>query len=306
MKTGTYLQMVVASLTLTLLVVSSCNKKSTDSEPPQPPKPTKGSVQGTVTDAENAGYIRYVVVSIAGQAASTDNYGWYKIDSILAGSYAVTTSRNGYEPHSGTVNVTAGSTTSYSFSLQPSGPSSHSVTLNAVADSYTSSGLPTSNFGSEGNFSTGQVNFGTVSQYRAFVRFDVSSIPSGAQITNATLRLITGANSVPAGTITTASVDVSEVTGTSWTESGLTYTNSPVTFSYLYSRNVSFGPDANQYTWTVTSTVAAWVSGSHTNRGFSVKSNGIVNPQSEPYDYCDFYARETSGWGPQLVVEYLY
>lgn len=295
---------LLATVLVALISTASVGcKKPTENVPVQSPKPTKGSVQGTVRDAETSGYIRSVIVFIAGQAASTDNFGSYKIDSILADSYAVTTSRGGYDPYSGTVVVTAGQTTTYDFYLQPSGPSSHTVTLNSVADSYTSSSLYSTNFGTSQQLYTGAIGSNS---FRGFVRFDVSSIPGTAQITKATLKLITSANRVSDSAITTASVDVSEVTGTSWTEIGLTYTNSPVTFNYLYSQDASFGKNANLYQFIVTSAVSAWVSGTHTNRGFSVKAYNIQNPYGRMDDYCNFYPREVSGWGPQLVVEYLY
>ena len=206
----------------------------------------------------------------------------------------------------------ASHTGTYSLRVQEGGTAGgpQVTTLYAVADAYVNTGQPSSNFGDVLGLYTGQVNFGGAgtSEYRAFVKFDTSGIPATAQITNATLYLTAGLNSVPCDIQTAeASVTVSEVLNSSWTEYGLTYINMPSSFKYISTVTVSDFNDcvSHQHTWDVTEAVRDWVLGVVPNNGLSIKSNNIIDSFGTDYDYCTIYAREVApSAGPYLVVHY--
>lgn len=172
--------------------------------------------------------------------------------------------------------------------------------LYAVADTYAESMSPTSNFGSGQALYTGFVNFGVGRDdyFTAFVKFDLSSLPSGAQIEEARLKLTTDANASyvkPKGTVT-----IAMVTSTSWTESGLTYVNMPSTGEYVIAREITFDT-ATTWEFPVTSAVQKWMNGT-TNRGFSIKSRNF-SPDGQCYG--TFYANELApDGGPRLYVRW--
>jgi len=70
-------------------------------------------------------------------------------------------------------------------------PSPHQVTLTSIADSCVLEGYPDSNVGDAGDMWAGYDDYldpdGKI--VRSLVRFDLPSLPSGAQINSATLRL---------------------------------------------------------------------------------------------------------------------
>lgn len=207
------------------------------------------------------------------------------------------TSSSGGESETSTENSSEETTT------ETTSSSTSSITLYATADTWVgdSSSIFNSNFGGERDLRTGDVSFGGAgtTNYRAFVKFNVSNIPSNAKISKANLILNTGANSVPCGSQTvTGTVVVSEVS-TSWTESGLTYLNMPSSFSYLNSQDVIFNDClSRQYSVSVVNAVSGWVSGASSNGALSLKANTIS-------DYGSFYSKEVSqSAGPVLEIEY--
>ena len=270
-------------------------------------QPTTGLVIGKVYDADTNQFIEGAVVTCGILSDTTDVVGGYWIDSVSAGNQTITATATGYDPYSNSMTVLAGETNSHDIYLTQS---INSVTLYSTADAYVSDGSPNSNYGSAGGLSTGEVDFGgpSYTSYRAFVKFDVSSIPANAQITKATLYLVAGRNSVPCDRTSSATVTISEVLNTSWTENGLTYINMPSTFKWIYSKTVSNFDDctSHQHSFDVKDAVQDWVTGTNPNLGLSIKSSSIWNAFYQiDYDYCTIYSKEVSaGAGPWLYVEY--
>src|SRR4051794_40447539 len=88
----------------------------------------------------------------------------------------------------------------------------------AVADAYADQASPGTNSGAGTTLS---VQSATSATRRAFVRFDLSSIPTTARVQNATLQLTM--STAPTATRT---YEVDKVAAT-WTETGLTWSNMP-------------------------------------------------------------------------------
>jgi hypothetical protein len=137
--------------------------------------------------------------------------------------------------------------------------------ITPLADTYIDSTQPTTNFGSGELllvFGTSQV---------AYVQFDLSSIPPGASISQATLKLYV--NSVTAGGV----FDVWSI-NQPWTESTIDAFNAPLPQSVIVSNVSITTADVNQYILIdVTSTVQAWLNGSVANNGIALSANDALS-----------------------------
>jgi hypothetical protein len=165
-------------------------------------------------------------------------------------------------------------------------------TRNPTADSYVSNGLfqGDSNFGGE---TTLQVSGGGTDK-RTFVRFDLSCLPSTAEVKSAKLRLVL--STAPSQSRTYVANRVSA----SWVEGSITWNNAPAVG--VSSGNVATGT-TNGVTleWTVTTDVQAFANGSATNNGWRIADtdeSGIITSQEGR-----FASRESAS-KPEVVVIY--
>lgn len=78
-----------------------------------------GTLTGLVTNAQNAQPIAGATVSVGGVTGTTNASGVYTIANAPAGSRTVTTSASGFSTRTDTVNVVAGSSTTFNTSLVP-------------------------------------------------------------------------------------------------------------------------------------------------------------------------------------------
>ena len=133
------------------------------------------------------------------------------------------------------------------------------------ADSYTNSADPTTNYGAKTLL---DVDGATQATY---IQFNLASIPSGATVSQATLKLYVNA-------VTTAgSFNVNYVSGT-WAESTLTYDLAPAQGSTIASGVSLTTADKNQYILIdITPALQAWLSGSETNNGIALVAVGTFN-----------------------------
>src|SRR6266576_5182038 len=162
----------------------------------------------------------------------------------------------------------------------PSVASAASQTFTATADSYVSSSAPGTDYGAATRL---YIKWASPVQ-RTYVKFNVA-LPSGATITGSTLRMYVGSGSTFAG------YDVYAEPNTSWTESGITYNNSPAFGTKL--GNSGGWPSGNVYV------PFAMPAGSIVQ---GVNALGLERPSTAASAY-DFYSRE-GGQPPQLVVTY--
>ena len=89
---------------------------------------------------------------------------------------------------------------------------------------------------------------------RAFVQFDVSSIPKGATVGHATLKLCLVANLAP------GRIHELRLVTSAWTETGVTWNNQP-TVSATVTDSITVPSTSQCVSFTVTADVQAWVDG---------------------------------------------
>ena len=136
--------------------------------------------------------------------------------------------------------------------------------ITPLGDAYTNTADPTTNYGAKT-----LLNVDGASEI-TYIQFNLSSIPGGASVSQATLKLYV--NSV----ITAGGFNVDYVNG-GWTESTINATNAPGLGGTIAS-NVAITADKNQYILVnVTSAVQAWLNGSQTNDGIALVANGSFN-----------------------------
>jgi hypothetical protein len=158
--------------------------------------------------------------------------------------------------------------------------------ITPLADSYTNSADPTTNYGAGTLLS---VDGASIASY---IQFPLSSIPSGATISAATLKLYVN-------TVTTAgSFNVDYVNGT-WSETTLTYSAAPALGGTIASNVAITAADKNQYILiNVTSAVQAWLSGEQTNDGIALVADGKFNAT------FDSKENTTTSHPPELDIAY--
>ena len=122
-------------------------------------------------------------------------------------------------------------------------------------------------------------------------------------------------NSVPAHSITNATLDIEKVSGVAptmkaylcmspWSSSSITWKNQPSgTANYIFGSSVSvpFRPGSSWYTMNVTEIVSYWVNGVYTNNGFFIKD---IN-ESDPDHWSTLYSSDAdSPHKPELHIAY--
>jgi hypothetical protein len=142
---------------------------------------------------------------------------------------------------------------------------SASAQITPSADAYTDTATPTKNYGATTLlFVDGAVD-------TTYIQFDLASIPAGADVSQATLKLYVNA-------VTTAgSFNVDYVNGT-WAESTITSDLAPALGATIVSSVPITAADKNQYILiNVTQAVQAWLNGSETNDGLALVANSTFN-----------------------------
>ncbi|MEW5985316.1 MAG: DNRLRE domain-containing protein [Chloroflexota bacterium] len=137
--------------------------------------------------------------------------------------------------------------------------------------------------------------------WHSFLRFDLSAIPAGAEVTGATLELVCAytLGSDPYATLNLYPANAS------WAESSVTWSNQP-------GRNAT--PVANDridnasyltYEFTVTEFVQDWLAGTTANNGFRLEvvqtaaASGKVDCRSSDYATASLRPKLTVSWYPQ-------
>ncbi|MGB7552890.1 MAG: DNRLRE domain-containing protein, partial [Candidatus Korobacteraceae bacterium] len=150
-----------------------------------------------------------------------------------------------------------------------------------LADVLTYSPTPNQNYGSYTSLFV-QKGGGAISA--SYIKFNIATLPPGATVTKATLRLFVNQVAAP------GSFDAYQL-NTSWTESGLTYSNAPALGSSATGNHpVSLSSaSVNQFILLdVTSLVEAWANGSLPNNGLALAmttSSGAVALDSKESIY---------------------
>lgn len=146
--------------------------------------------------------------------------------------------------------------------LPASAQATQTVTLNPTADTYVWTGDSGAvNYGTQPNIS---ILYGSsAARARSLLRFDLSSIPSDATVSKATLGLTLSSTS-GSGTIT---MNVFRATQ-DWMEEIVTWNTQPTTNEQITSSLVNRDPGTK--TWDLTTAAQNWISGAWANQGFIV------------------------------------
>ncbi len=167
------------------------------------------------------------------------------------------------------------------------------ITLTPTKDSYINRPEPSKNYGKENTLWV--VDYPNNELKRSLLKFDLSSIPSGAKIHNATLELFF----FRYDDMDNYEVSVHTLDG-SWAETGVTWNNAPSYSSFPIDTTLVGFPEPPLYvSWDVTNAVENMV---ETNYGFLVKMTNENN--GNPMKMKMFRARENNSYSPKLVVEY--
>ena len=144
-------------------------------------------------------------------------------------------------------------------------PQRISRTLDCVADAYVDSSNSLGNYGSASLLSIGIFVPDTIeSSERSFIRFDLSSIPAGAAIEDATLLLyLTDWDRRYADE---TSISVTQVLA-EWTEADINWNNQPDTYWPEALDSTLVTDVLGDYSWNVTSLVQSWVNEPSDNYG---------------------------------------
>jgi hypothetical protein len=137
--------------------------------------------------------------------------------------------------------------------------------ITPLGDTYTNSGDPTTNYGAQKTLDV------DAAKEITYIQFNLASVPTGASISQATLKLYVN-------TVTTAGAfELYAVNGT-WTESALTYSIAPALGSVIDSNVPITTADKNQYILIpMTSTVQGWLTTPSSNNGIALVAVGSFN-----------------------------
>lgn len=159
--------------------------------------------------------------------------------------------------------------------------------ITALGDSYTSNADPTTNYGGDELL---RVNG---AQQTAYIQFNLGSVPSGAVVSRATLKLFVDS------VISAGSFNVDYVSG-AWSEQAITSELSPSLGNMIAANVAVTAEDKNQYILIdITPAVQAWLSGSEPNHGIALVANGAFSAS------FDSKENTATGHAPELDVVFI-
>jgi hypothetical protein len=137
--------------------------------------------------------------------------------------------------------------------------------ITPLGDTYTSSADPTTNYGAQKTLDV------DAAKEITYIQFNLASVPSGASISQATLKLYVN-------TVSTAGAFELYAVNGAWTESALTYSIAPALGSVIDSNVPITTADKNQYILVpMTATVQGWLTTPSSNNGIALVAVGSFN-----------------------------
>jgi len=163
-------------------------------------------------------------------------------------------------------------------------------------DDYTSTALPNSNYGTYALFYVG--TFSTSDYYRAYLQFDLSTIPTDARLTDADLSLYQY-SSVGSGNF---QIGLYKVTS-DWQENTITNNLQPNSSSETEAICTVYTGATSWRSWDIDNLVQGWLDGSINNQGMLLKSTNEALSAIGIYFRSSDYTTDTTKC-PKLVISY--
>lgn len=234
------------------------------------------------------------ILKLTGVSTYDENRRIFRTSSV---SIAATT---GYPPISTVDQISPAvqSTSPLFLSATASDPVSSGTSVLSVApqaDAQVVEGYPTSNYGTRSYLYVQTASSGYKNE-RAWLKFDLSGVPSGATISSATLKLYNwryGSSGLPVAV---------HAGDNNWTETGITWNSAP-SFAATALDTQTIDTDDTWYSWDLTSYVQGQLGASQTEMSFVMKA------VSEGASTALSYAFESKEWSdsslrPVLEIEY--
>jgi hypothetical protein len=212
------------------------------------------------------------------------------------GDYSVKLDKFYYEIWEDTVTVNADQTTYINAPLTYA--STETITLQPGSegkDSTVVEILPDNNYGSFTTFYTGSTILNQ--KYRAYLQFDLSTIPTNARITDAYLILYQNSFAGAGNFI----VGLYQVTS-DWEEGTITWNNQPISSTELEASCTVFAVIAWRTWYNIGDLVQGWWDGSITNQGILLNSTDEASPTIIAV-FCSSDNADTSK-RPKLTINY--
>jgi hypothetical protein len=191
----------------------------------------------------------------------------YVITHIETGTHAIKLEKYHYKDQEDvSVSVNAEETTYLNWALTYA--SQQTITLQPGLegkDNYISSTLPDNNYGDYNHFYVG--TYGVSYYYRAYLQFDLSTIPVDARIVDADLKLYQY-DSLSSGNF---QIGLYKVTG-NWEENTMTCNLQPTSSSETEALRTVYTGSTTWRSWDIDDLVQGWLDGSITNQGMLLKS----------------------------------
>lgn len=173
-------------------------------------------------------------------------------------------------------------------------PLTNTITLPPDADAMILEFFPDTNYGSTTGLFLDNDEFDFLS--RSLIRYDLSSVPAGSTIIEATLSLYQSQQD----SASNLQMDLEQVTA-AWAENAVTWNNRPATAPCCAATSINNPPSERRFVFDVTTIVDQWVNQSVANHGLYLTSS-----TSDPYYIIGFGSREyDADKRPDLVVHYL-
>jgi len=222
----------------------------------------------------------------------------YVATHVSTGNHTVELKYEHYKWRSENVSVNGGETAYVNWALTYASVQTLTIQPNASRgkDTMVYEDSPTQNFGSTGWL---DILSGTGERDRAFLQFNISSLPSTAVITQADLGLYYYFDSLGVS----EDVGVYEVTG-SWSDSTITWNNQPtVNATVLDTVTLPASGSDSFENWTITELVKGWFDGTVANNGVMVRTiNDSVNTAARKEFYSADWSNPTLC--PEIVITY--
>ncbi len=175
-----------------------------------------------------------------------------------------------------------------SLSRQPA-----TVTVNPVADTYVRSGTGANiNYGTATSMNCRKQNSGNQDR-QIYIRFDLTSF--NANISSAKLRLYGKMNNTVNSNV---SVDVRDVTNTTWGETTITYANKPAPASAVIASAIILNTTSQYYEWDLTSYIVAKKAAGATLITLNLQTTNVIG------NLATFNTKEAAARKPELAISF--